>query len=191
LQEDIEEWKKVRPGSIRIVASTLEEDRWIISFDSPNRPPATYLYSRKQRKAELLFESLPWLKGEELSEMQPIQYKSRDGLLIHGYLTIPAGSGGSGLPTVLLVHGGPWERDKWEFQSVVQLLAIAVTQFCKSTTGVRRDSEKDLLLQRGRNLPTPCTTISLMAFGGQSIAESQIQVKLESWEFRTVVTQRL
>ena len=40
---------------------------------------------------QLLSEATPWLDENEMAEMKPIQYKSRDGLTIHGYLTIPKG----------------------------------------------------------------------------------------------------
>ncbi|MFC1821651.1 alpha/beta fold hydrolase [Thermodesulfobacteriota bacterium] len=61
--------------------------------------------------------------AELLSSMKPISFKSRDGLTIHGYLTIPKGTSGKNLPLVLLVHGGPWSRDRWGYNAIVQLAA--------------------------------------------------------------------
>ena len=55
--------------------------------------------------------------------MEPIEYKAKDGLTIHGYLTKPVGVEAKNLPTVLLVHGGPWGRDNWGYDPLVQLLA--------------------------------------------------------------------
>jgi dipeptidyl aminopeptidase/acylaminoacyl peptidase len=55
--------------------------------------------------------------------MQPISYEARDGLTIHSYLTTPVGIPAQNLPTVLLVHGGPWARDTWGFSPLVQWLA--------------------------------------------------------------------
>jgi dipeptidyl aminopeptidase/acylaminoacyl peptidase len=55
--------------------------------------------------------------------MKAISYKSRDGLTIHGYLTTPVGVPAKNLPTVLLVHGGPWARDVWGYIPTVQWLA--------------------------------------------------------------------
>jgi len=48
---------------------------------------------------------------------------ARDGLPLHGYLTLPAGVAPHALPTVLLVHGGPWERDHFGYNPIVQWLA--------------------------------------------------------------------
>jgi dipeptidyl aminopeptidase/acylaminoacyl peptidase len=55
--------------------------------------------------------------------MQPISYRARDGLTIHGYLTTPVGLPAKNLPAVLLVHGGPWARDMWGYDPEVQWLA--------------------------------------------------------------------
>ena len=70
--------------------------------------------------------------------MQPISFSSRDGLLIHGYLTLPKGVAAKNLPTVLVVHGGPWARDAWGYDPEVQFPAnrgFAVLQI--STTAAR------------------------------------------------------
>jgi dipeptidyl aminopeptidase/acylaminoacyl peptidase len=55
--------------------------------------------------------------------MEPISYKARDGLTIHGYLTYPPGKEKKNLPLVLNVHGGPWSRDGWGYDGEAQWLA--------------------------------------------------------------------
>src|SRR5213075_1501961 len=55
--------------------------------------------------------------------MRPIEYKARDGLTIHGYLTLPPESPGKNLPMIVMPHGGPNVRDTWDFDSSVQFLA--------------------------------------------------------------------
>jgi dipeptidyl aminopeptidase/acylaminoacyl peptidase len=69
-----------------------------------------------------LAEIAPWLDEKELVEMKPISYRSRDGLTINGYLTLPRG-GGKNLPLIVNPHGGPWARDAWTYNSEVQFLA--------------------------------------------------------------------
>ncbi len=59
----------------------------------------------------------------ELARKEPFSYQSRDGLTINGYLTFPPGRDRTDLPTVLLVHGGPWARDTWGFDPQAQWLA--------------------------------------------------------------------
>jgi dipeptidyl aminopeptidase/acylaminoacyl peptidase len=55
--------------------------------------------------------------------VKPIKFQSRDGLTIHGYLTLPKGVEAKKLPTVLVVHGGPWARDDWGYDPETQFLA--------------------------------------------------------------------
>src|SRR4029453_10791152 len=55
--------------------------------------------------------------------MEQISYKAKEGLTIHGYLTKPVGVEAKNLPAVLLVHGGPWGRDNWGYNPLVQFLA--------------------------------------------------------------------
>ena len=54
---------------------------------------------------------------------KPIQYKSADGLTIHGYLTLPKNKIAQNLPVIVNPHGGPWVRDTWRFNPEVQFLA--------------------------------------------------------------------
>jgi len=55
--------------------------------------------------------------------MQPVTYTARDGLVVHGYLTLPVGVEAKNLPLIVNPHGGPWVRDDWGFDPEVQLLA--------------------------------------------------------------------
>ena len=77
-----------------------------------------------------------------MCELKPITYKSRDGLSIHGYLTLPKGIESKNLPVVVHPHGGPWTRDNWGFNPEVQFLAnrgFAVLQMnFRGSTGYGR-----------------------------------------------------
>jgi dipeptidyl aminopeptidase/acylaminoacyl peptidase len=82
-----------------------------------------YLFNRATRQKTLLHRNPISRYQDSLATVKPISFKSRDGLTIHGYLTVPKGTAGKGLPMVLLVHGGPWSRDYWGYHSSVQFLA--------------------------------------------------------------------
>ncbi len=82
-----------------------------------------YLFNRDTRQKVLLHRNPVSKYQDSLASAQPVSFKSRDGLTIHGYLTLPQGTPGKELPMVLLVHGGPWARDYWGYSSTVQLLA--------------------------------------------------------------------
>ncbi|MCP5084345.1 MAG: S9 family peptidase [Alphaproteobacteria bacterium] len=60
---------------------------------------------------------------QDLSTMVPVRFPARDGLELNGYLTLPAGTQGKQLPTILRVHGGPFARDYWGYQADDQFLA--------------------------------------------------------------------
>ncbi len=121
--EDFAVLAKVRRGQLQVVSRDLADKTWLVAYATDDGPPAYYAYDRSTRKAELLFTAQPKLEGLPLAAMKPISFKSRDGLTLHGYLTTPVGVEAKGLPAVLLVHGGPWARDAWGFNPLVQWLA--------------------------------------------------------------------
>jgi dipeptidyl aminopeptidase/acylaminoacyl peptidase len=101
-------------------------DGRFISFStySDRAPPESYLYDTQAGKATYLLSSRDWIHPDAMSPMQPIDLKTRDGAMIHGYVTIPQGSTGKNLPLIVHPHGGPHGiRDGWGYQPQVQLLA--------------------------------------------------------------------
>lgn len=100
-----------------------EENKIIIEAYSDRNPGVYYLYDIEKDLLTKIAEEKPWINPEEMSEMKPIKYTSRDGLTIHGYLTIPKGAEEKNLPVVVNPHGGPWGRDVWGFKGDVQFLA--------------------------------------------------------------------
>lgn len=123
IAEDMQVLARVRKGQLGLVSRDLADHNWLVSFTNDDGPVYYYAYDRKTKKATLLFSHQPQLEGLALAPMRPVSYQARDGLLIHGYLTVPVGVAAKDLPTVLLVHGGPWARDSWGFNPLVQWLA--------------------------------------------------------------------
>ena len=95
------------------VSSQTDDEQALTVVASSDRGSKTYLVAPGQPAPQLLGESSTSLLEAKLVATQPIRYISRDGLTLHGYLTLPAGTAPRGLPMVLLVHGGPWARDRW------------------------------------------------------------------------------
>ena len=108
---------------IAITSHSKNEDKFIVRTYSDRSLGAYYFYDDTTDTLEKLIEVSPWLKEEEMAEMKPIQYTSRDGLAIHAYLTLPVGAEVKNLPVVVNPHGGPWARDRWGFNPEVQFLA--------------------------------------------------------------------
>ncbi|MDH0865460.1 S9 family peptidase [Mitsuaria sp. GD03876] len=65
----------------------------------------------------------PRVDTARMRPMEAYRYPARDGLSVPAYLTRPAGDGPA--PTVVLIHGGPWVRDAWQWDPEVQMLAAA------------------------------------------------------------------
>ncbi len=123
LRPDFEALQQVHDGDFSVVSRDLADKTWIVAYLLDDGPTYYYAYDRATRKATLLFSDRPALEKYQLAKMQPISFTARDGMTIHGYLTLPVGVEPPNLPMVLFVHGGPWGRDVWGFHPFVQWLA--------------------------------------------------------------------
>ncbi|MHB2150285.1 S9 family peptidase [Calditrichota bacterium LG25] len=118
------ELEKLLPGyEVAVVDFNKNEDKCLVRTYSDKTRGSYFLYDLNSKKLTRLADISPWLKEEYMAEMQPITFKSRDGLTIHGYLTLPKGLEPKNLPVVVNPHGGPWYRDVWGFNPEVQFLA--------------------------------------------------------------------
>ncbi len=99
-----------------------ERKRFVVLAAGPRFPGTFYLYHREQNELHKLGDRYPDRLGpDDLRDVEPIRYPTRDGLSIPGYLTRPAGAGP--FPTVVLPHGGPASRDYRRFDYLGQFLA--------------------------------------------------------------------
>ena len=135
------EWRL--PGYEIAITSTNDDETVFVVRTFNDRSLGTfYLYDAPSRELTKLADRAPWLPEDQLSEMNPIEYRARDGLTIHGYLTLPRGREPKSLPVVVNPHGGPWHRDSWTFIPEVQFLAnrgFAVLQMnFRGSTGYGR-----------------------------------------------------
>jgi len=106
-----------------ITSTNKAENKFVVRTYSDRSLGAYYFYDKTTDKLDKITEVSAWLKEEDLAEMKPIKYKSRDGLTINGYLTLPKGIDHKNLPVIVNPHGGPWARDAWTFNPEVQFLA--------------------------------------------------------------------
>ena len=123
VQADFDAIAKIHPGDFTITNRTADDDTWLVAFTWDRGPVFWYKWDSKAKKATLLFSARPKLEGLALAEMKPVVIKSRDGLNLHSYLTLPVGVPPKNLPMVLFVHGGPWARDTWGFSPYAQWFA--------------------------------------------------------------------
>lgn len=106
-----------------LTSSNKNEDKFLVYVGNDKTRGSYYYYDKESDKIDHMADLSPWVKSEQMAEMKPITYTSRDGITINGYLTLPVGREAKNLPVVINPHGGPWARDNWGFNPEVQLLA--------------------------------------------------------------------
>ncbi len=108
-----------------ITSKTDDEDKYLIRINSDRIVGIYYMYDAIRGKFKKLVDLMPQLKESDMAEMRPIRFKSRDGLEIYGYLTIPNDIAiGKKVPMIVNPHGGPYgPRDNWGFNPETQLFA--------------------------------------------------------------------
>ncbi|MGZ5046032.1 MAG: prolyl oligopeptidase family serine peptidase [Usitatibacter sp.] len=113
------------------VASRDDADRlWVVQVDEVTKPVAFALYERKSRKLRPLFVTRPALEGKPLAPMYGVEIRTRDGLTLASFLTLPVGASADAgprpakpLPMILNVHGGPWAQDVFGYNAEAQWMA--------------------------------------------------------------------
>ena len=131
IKGDFQTLRSVAEGDFNVISRTLNDNEWIVSYMLDDGPVRYYRYNRDTDKAAFLFTNNQDLDKYTLAKMHPTVIKSRDGMNLVSYLTIPATEPGSArkgrpskpLPMVLFVHGGPWGRDDWGYDSYHQWLS--------------------------------------------------------------------
>ncbi len=123
VKEDFEGIARLFDGDFNVINRDSEDRAWLVSFTNDRGPIRYYVWDRQSKEGKFLFVHQSKLEGLKLAPMKPVEIKSRDGLTLHSYLTMPEGVPPQGLPMVLLVHGGPWGRDTWGFNPMAQWLA--------------------------------------------------------------------
>ena len=115
--------KKFEEAEVSITSTTSDEKIWIIYVATDRDPGSAYLFDRSSKEIDFLYKPRPELPVEHLVNMLPVRYNSLDGLEIPAYLSFPSYHSDKALPAVIFVHGGPWARDYWGYNSFAQFLA--------------------------------------------------------------------
>ena len=112
--------------SVFITSTTRDGRHALVETGSDRNPGDFFLFDTATNKADHVISRRDWFDPGQMAEMRPIALRARDGLELHGYLTVPKGSEGKGLPLVVMPHGGPYGiYDRWSFDDDAQLLASA------------------------------------------------------------------
>ncbi len=122
IQLDFDRIHEIHDGDFSITSRDDADENWVIAFTADNGPVSYYVYHRKHQSATFLFVNQPELSNYTMARMRPVTFQASDGLIVHGYLTLPVGPE-KHLPMVLDVHGGPWARDSWGYNPEAQWFA--------------------------------------------------------------------
>jgi dipeptidyl aminopeptidase/acylaminoacyl peptidase len=130
LKIDVDLLKSREKGELHLVSRPLKDNKWIVAYTTDTGPIKYYLFDRSNKESKFLFVNNSALANEEpkLSPMEGLVIKSRDGLNLVSYLTLPKSKLTDNkldkpLPLVLIVHGGPRTRDGWGYNPQHQWLA--------------------------------------------------------------------
>ena len=154
--------EKKLPGYEVVITSFSKDEAEAVVVTYSDKSRGTYYhYEVNKNKLTELGKVSPWLNEKNMSEMKPIKYRSRDGLTINGYLTLPKGTNGKNLPVVVNPHGGPWARDNWGYKSEIQFLAnrgFAVFQMnFRGSTGYGREFWEKSFKEWGKSMQDDIT----------------------------------
>ncbi|WP_434212178.1 alpha/beta hydrolase family protein [[Pseudomonas] boreopolis] len=112
--------------AIYITSSTKDGRLVLVQTYSDSNPGDFYVFDTVAKKAEHLISRRNWFDPGKMASVQPISLKARDGLNLHGYMTLPRGAVAKHLPMVVMPHGGPYDVfDTWSFDTEAQMLAQA------------------------------------------------------------------
>lgn len=112
--------KALKAPTLSFVDASTDEKTLLLYAGSDTDPGRYYLFNKGSRELTEVLAVRPQLAQVRLGTMRPIRYPAADGTMIPGYLTLPTGSHGKGLPAIVMPHGGPGARDEWGFDWLVQ-----------------------------------------------------------------------
>ena len=142
--------------TFQITRKSKDETKLLAYVTSDRYDGGYFLYDVKSGEFKKLADFKPWLKEENMAEIKPVTYQSRDGQTIQGYLTLPKGYVAKNLPVVINPHGGPWARDSWGFNPEVQFLAnngyVVLQMNFRGSTGYGRKFWELSFKQWGRTM---------------------------------------
>lgn len=115
--------KAIPSNSNAMTSWSQDDNRVLVWSEGADDPGRYYLLDRKSGQMHAVVAPYPEIEPDRLAPTKWVDFTARDGLALHGYLTLPKGMPAKGLPLVMMPHGGPYMRDHWEYDPTVQFLA--------------------------------------------------------------------
>ncbi|MCH2138613.1 MAG: S9 family peptidase [Phycisphaerales bacterium] len=144
LSRDLANLAALNGPDFDITDRTKDNRTWIVAFGAPDDVPTYWIWDRDSQTGKKLFTTWPALEGQPLQPMQGVEVTARDGLVLPSYVTLPPNyTTGTPVPTIVLVHGGPWARDSWGYNPWHQWLAnrgyAVISPNFRGSTGFGKD----------------------------------------------------
>ncbi len=132
------------PGKTNVIINrSRDRNRTLVFSGAADDPGTFYIFDQAARELRIFASPYERMHEHRFAPVRPIEFESRDGLRIRGYLTLPPGRDARNLPLIVMPHGGPFLRDSWTFDPWAQFLAsrgYAVLQpNFRGSTGYGRD----------------------------------------------------
>ncbi len=119
--------QRLSDGEVGHISCDAGGEKWVVEFWDDRHPGTTWLHDHTSGDAQVLGKRFAEISAERLASVHPVDVTSRDGLTLPCHVTLPVAHDAEdeprALPTVLLVHGGPWYRDACVYDPEVQFLA--------------------------------------------------------------------
>ena len=123
IQQAVDQQLRATVNMISVPAQA--DSPWVLVWSYSDAHPGSFsLYNSKTGTLNKIADVRPEINPAQMGRQQFVRYKARDGLEIPALLTLPPGGKKTGLPLVVLVHGGPYVRgSSWGWDAQVQFLA--------------------------------------------------------------------
>jgi dipeptidyl aminopeptidase/acylaminoacyl peptidase len=117
--EELAHLSALEPGDLNFNSCSASDELWTVTYTYDFKPAEFFLWDRSHKSLRSISSFHRGLSQYAFSKMEPISFESRDGIRLHGYLSLPLG-GRKPKGLIVFVHGGPWQRDEWGFDPEVQ-----------------------------------------------------------------------
>jgi dienelactone hydrolase len=145
---------------VQLITMDRHERSSIFTVSADDSPPVYYLLDHRTGKYSKLFRARPALDGQTLSKTEPVHFRARDGLEIHGYVTRPANAHGP-TATIVIPNHFAFSRSNRTWDPVVQFFAsrgFTVFQLNhRGSTGYGRKFREAGYQQLGRGMQDDIT----------------------------------
>ncbi len=109
--------------NVEIIDWNPDQTRLLAFVQGPTEAGVYYFYDRVAHRFDAIDEQRPWLR-DRLAAVEVLDVKTRDGVAMRAYLTVPIATAGTGpRPLIVMPHGGPEARDTCNFDFVAQTFA--------------------------------------------------------------------